>query len=81
MDMDFPFICAFVDNASGYIADDELKNVNSVSSELVVEILGTRWSVLRDLNEWMVSLKKHFKELKEKQFSWPNTIVEHNCLP
>lgn len=64
--MVFPFICVFVDKAIGYTEEREWTKEKCLYSELVVEILGRRWCGWGNFNEWMLSLRKHMRELKQR---------------
>lgn len=78
------FICTFVEKATEYSDDGEVMKLNSLYSELDVEICGRRWIGRGNFNRWMVLLRKREKELNENRLYvrrplWNCTV--HDELP
>lgn len=62
--MGFHFICAFVEEATGYIDTAELKNENIMGSDLLLEFYSRRSKTNTDYKLFMSSLKRRVRKLK-----------------
>lgn len=59
----------------GYKKDGELSNVNSLYSELLIEIYSSRWTGPKTFDESMISLRKLVPRVKKRTVS----VLEKHC--
>lgn len=64
-DIMFPFICAFVNKATGYTEYGELRETGRWYFDLLADIYCKHQSGQERCNECIMSLRKLVKELKE----------------
>lgn len=74
IDMLFPSMSSNVDKAAGYIEDAELKNGNTMYSELQLEFYPRSSNGNIDFKLWMSSLKGWVRNWRTKYFFCSNTI-------